>query len=102
MSTGAWVRARSETLWHIVADCHDSGLALDARCGHTIWAPVHRRLNVPSAPADSLCDACQSAAFDPDNIRWPNRDPDRTTRLEDLSRALDALDELGSNGSCTW
>lgn len=92
----AWIRACRESLWHIT-DPHDSGLALRARCGHIVWAPVHRRLQTPSVPGDDLCEACQSAASPTDDIRWPSRDPDSTTRLQGLSKALDLLDGLDRN-----
>lgn len=86
----AWIRACSESLWH-AAGSRDNGLALHARCGHIVWAPLHRRLQAPSVAAEYLCEACQSTAPATDDVRWPTRDPDSTSRLDDLSRALDLL-----------
>lgn len=85
----AWVRGCRETRWHLTHP-GNSGLALHVRCGHVVWAPVHRRLQTPSAPAEDLCEACQSATATED-IRWPSHDPDNTTRLHELSSALDLL-----------
>lgn len=85
----AWVRGSKESLWHM-ADSHERGLALYVRCGHVVWAPVHRRLQTPSVPTEDLCEACRSATATED-IRWPSHDSDSTTRLHELSSALELL-----------
>lgn len=90
MSRQAWIRACSETRWHLTHP-GNSGLALHVRCGHVVWAPVHRRLQTPPTPPEDLCEACQSAGLMMESITWPTSDPDSTTRLRALSSALDHL-----------
>lgn len=96
MTPRAWIRACSESRWHIT-DTRAHGLALHTHCGHIVWAPVHRRLHAPSAAAEYLCEACQFAASGTDDIRWPSHDPDSTMRIDGLSRALALLDGLDQN-----
>ena len=95
MSTHAWIRACNETSWHITGS-RNSGLALRALCGHTVWPPVHRYLTVPPVDADYLCEACQIAA-DTDTVFWPTIDSDSTIRMHGLSEALARLDGLDRN-----
>ena len=84
MSAHAWIRACSESHWHITHP-RNGGLALHALCGHTVWPPVHRYLTVPPVDADYLCDACHTAA-DTDSVLWPTCDPDSTARRRVIPR----------------
>lgn len=95
MTGRAWIRAGSESRWHII-DSRAHGLALHALCGHVVWAPVHRRLETPPVDAELLCEACHSATLT-DSILWPTSDPDVTIRIDGLSRAIALLDELDHN-----
>lgn len=95
MTTYAWIRASSEASWHITGS-RNSGLALRALCGHTVWPPVHRYLTVPPVDADYLCEACHTAAASND-VLWPTIDPDSTIRMHALSEALALLDDLDRN-----
>lgn len=94
MTARAWIRACSESRWHII-DSRAHGLAQQVLCGHIVWAPVHRRLRTPPVDAELLCEACQSATVT--DVLWPTSDPDTTIRIDGLSEALALLDELDHN-----
>lgn len=99
MSRRAWVAGAQEARWH-ACRVSDAGGSLVVACGHRLYGPVHRRINV-SPPHDGreVCQVCAKLVNwlpplrrNGEVLLWPSDnsdEPSDTGRLRVLSAALE-------------